>query len=207
MKCYIHPDQDAVGVCSKCGRGVCGLCQVTVKGRVYCKPDLKRILSRRREARQLSGGKRPRVVTASAILFVLYALGEIALAIFLMYVGAKPSSYETVLQYSPFASPVNLIDSSFSLGAFIAGVLLFCAAAPGILAGDRLWSRRKDGITAGVVQIVLGTVFAAVLDSFNRSAIASDILVGVIVLDVVLVLLLVTGRRSLYLPSPKPPQS
>jgi hypothetical protein len=48
MKCYVHPEIDAVNVCSECGKGICATCAVTIEGRTYCKRDLSRAFSRQR---------------------------------------------------------------------------------------------------------------------------------------------------------------
>ena len=37
MKCYVHSDVEAVGVCVACGKGVCQECAVTVSGKAYCR--------------------------------------------------------------------------------------------------------------------------------------------------------------------------
>lgn len=37
MKCYIHPDRDAVGMCVGCGKPICEECLVTLHDRNYCK--------------------------------------------------------------------------------------------------------------------------------------------------------------------------
>ncbi len=37
MKCYNHPDRDAVGVCVKCGKAVCVEDSVVIDGKLYCK--------------------------------------------------------------------------------------------------------------------------------------------------------------------------
>lgn len=37
MKCYYHPDRDAVGVCVKCGKAVCAEDSVIIDGKLYCK--------------------------------------------------------------------------------------------------------------------------------------------------------------------------
>lgn len=37
MKCYIHPDIDAVGTCTSCGKTVCSICAMDVGGKVVCK--------------------------------------------------------------------------------------------------------------------------------------------------------------------------
>ena len=40
MKCYVHPDADAVGTCSSCGRAICEACGVDVRGRLTCRECL-----------------------------------------------------------------------------------------------------------------------------------------------------------------------
>jgi len=37
MKCWSHPEQDAVAICKSCGKGVCKDCVVDVRGDSYCK--------------------------------------------------------------------------------------------------------------------------------------------------------------------------
>ena len=37
MKCYVHPDVDAVGTCTNCGKSVCSNCIVEMNGKVVCK--------------------------------------------------------------------------------------------------------------------------------------------------------------------------
>jgi len=46
MKCYVHPETEAVGVCSECNRWICAACTVTVEGRSYCKQDLRMAYSK-----------------------------------------------------------------------------------------------------------------------------------------------------------------
>jgi hypothetical protein len=36
MKCAVHADQDAIGVCHSCGGGVCSQCQQRIGGIIYC---------------------------------------------------------------------------------------------------------------------------------------------------------------------------
>ncbi|MGD2177434.1 MAG: hypothetical protein PVG71_06375 [Anaerolineae bacterium] len=40
MECYIHPDADAVGTCTSCGRGICSECAVEVQGKLKCRECL-----------------------------------------------------------------------------------------------------------------------------------------------------------------------
>ena len=42
MNCFQHPDLDAVGVCSSCGKGVCENCAVEFQERMYCKDCIKK---------------------------------------------------------------------------------------------------------------------------------------------------------------------
>jgi hypothetical protein len=36
MKCYYHPDVDAVATCVNCGKAICQTCAVNVSGRIIC---------------------------------------------------------------------------------------------------------------------------------------------------------------------------
>ncbi len=36
MKCYTHPDVEAVGTCVSCGKAVCTGCAVDVAGKIHC---------------------------------------------------------------------------------------------------------------------------------------------------------------------------
>jgi hypothetical protein len=36
MKCSIHPDDDAVGICVLCGKAVCPTCRTTIEEKIYC---------------------------------------------------------------------------------------------------------------------------------------------------------------------------
>jgi len=37
MKCFNHTDQEAIGICAKCGRGICEQCVGTTAARLVCK--------------------------------------------------------------------------------------------------------------------------------------------------------------------------
>ncbi len=40
MKCYIHPDREAVGTCTSCGKPICGECAVEVQNKFVCRTCL-----------------------------------------------------------------------------------------------------------------------------------------------------------------------
>lgn len=37
MRCYVHPEAEAVGICVRCGRAVCLDCQQERHGRIVCR--------------------------------------------------------------------------------------------------------------------------------------------------------------------------
>ncbi len=43
MKCYYHPDREAVAVCSVCGKPLCAECAHEYKGKIYCKECLAKV--------------------------------------------------------------------------------------------------------------------------------------------------------------------
>jgi len=36
MKCYVHPNTEAVATCANCGKAVCENCSINVSGRIVC---------------------------------------------------------------------------------------------------------------------------------------------------------------------------
>lgn len=53
MKCTNHPEIEADGMCTYCGKPFCKDCLVEVKGKMYCKADLGNVLD---EAKQSNAG-------------------------------------------------------------------------------------------------------------------------------------------------------
>ena len=49
MNCTNHPEIEAQGMCTYCGKPFCKDCLVEVKGKMYCKDDLGNVLD---EAKQ-----------------------------------------------------------------------------------------------------------------------------------------------------------
>jgi hypothetical protein len=43
MKCYYHPEKDAVAICKECGKPLCEECAHEFNGKIYCEEDLKKI--------------------------------------------------------------------------------------------------------------------------------------------------------------------
>ena len=51
MQCTNHPQMEAAGMCTYCGKPFCKDCLVEVKGKMYCKADLENVMD---EAKGLS---------------------------------------------------------------------------------------------------------------------------------------------------------
>ena len=58
MKCTNHPEREADGMCSYCGKPFCKDCLVEVKGRMYCKADLGNVID---EAKQQAANATPTI--------------------------------------------------------------------------------------------------------------------------------------------------
>ena len=58
MKCTNHPEREADGMCTYCGKPFCKDCLVEVKGKMYCKDDLGNVLD---EAKQANSNAAPTI--------------------------------------------------------------------------------------------------------------------------------------------------
>ncbi len=58
MKCTNHPEREADGMCTYCGKPFCKECLVEVKGRMYCKEDLGNVFD---EAKQQAANAAPSI--------------------------------------------------------------------------------------------------------------------------------------------------
>ncbi len=54
MNCTNHPEREAAGMCTYCGKPFCAECLVEVKGKMYCKADLSNVMD---EAKQASNAQ------------------------------------------------------------------------------------------------------------------------------------------------------
>lgn len=70
MKCSYHQDRDAIGTCSRCGRGICDECNVPVDGKNTCKSCAGKMASQTQTCR-----KEP--LLALILSFFLPGLGQI----------------------------------------------------------------------------------------------------------------------------------
>jgi TM2 domain-containing membrane protein YozV len=70
MRCSYHPDREAIGTCTRCGRGICEECCVPVNGRNVCKSCIAVMASQKQAHR-----KEP--LLALILSFFLPGLGQI----------------------------------------------------------------------------------------------------------------------------------
>jgi hypothetical protein len=42
MKCTLHPEREAVGICAECNNAVCSECKVEYRGQVFCNPCIEK---------------------------------------------------------------------------------------------------------------------------------------------------------------------
>ena len=54
MKCTIHPEREASGICVRCGKLYCSECLVEINGRMYCRDDLNKLLEEAQKRKQSS---------------------------------------------------------------------------------------------------------------------------------------------------------
>ncbi|MGB9695211.1 MAG: PspC domain-containing protein [Caldisericaceae bacterium] len=62
MKCYNHPDRDAVGVCARCGKAVCAEDSVVIGDKLYCKECAAKISSEDFSSKRLYRSRKDRVL-------------------------------------------------------------------------------------------------------------------------------------------------
>ncbi len=55
MNCTNHPDREASGMCTYCGKPFCSECLVEVKGKMYCKADLANVLDEAKQSANAGG--------------------------------------------------------------------------------------------------------------------------------------------------------
>lgn len=70
MKCVNHVDKESIGMCINCGKNICEVCEVKVKGEMYCKECA---------SKQLSGDKKPekQPVLSAILSFALPGAGQV----------------------------------------------------------------------------------------------------------------------------------
>jgi hypothetical protein len=85
MKCSIHPEDDAVGICVLCGKAVCPTCRTTVEEKIYCPACTAKVY-------ETGVGKRTGKPVVGGILGIIAGVINFSLGIILITDGATVES-------------------------------------------------------------------------------------------------------------------
>ncbi len=193
MKCFTHPDRDAVAVCSVCGQGLCEGCSVRIAGKLYCKSDADKIFGR--EAERAEKYVRPASITVAAILFFIFgALGIISGLVFSAFAGSA-ASFTSV----PFIGPLTGVTAA---GILLIGLVILVFGILYLVAGNWLWDGlRRGGILGIALSIISILVSLPLLFVLGPLALFLGPLVALaglsIVIDILLIVLITVGWSSL----------
>lgn len=98
MRCYYHPEQEAVGICKSCNKGICRECAIDIGNGIACKDTcedevkaINEITALSKKAFQKTGTAYSRgalVFLFLGISFVAFGIIEPQLRLFMIIVGA-----------------------------------------------------------------------------------------------------------------------
>lgn len=78
MKCYLHNDRDAIGVCKACSKGVCSECAHDTGNGLACKETcieevqaINEIISRNKQIYSI--GSKSNIMSSGVIMYFLFA--------------------------------------------------------------------------------------------------------------------------------------
>jgi len=178
LKCYIHQNVDAVGVCTACGRGVCRRCAVRLGGRIYCKEDADKAFSRRTTPEAKQGPVRGVGVALGSIF--AYLLGGIAALVGFLLIFSAMVSGDT----GSGGLFTSLLDPNFSfLGSVqqypsstltTLGIATLIFGFFGIAAGFYIWKPSRPGAVMAIAFGVIGLAAAFELSAVSVSALLID---------------------------------
>lgn len=72
MKCTVHKDRDAIGICVGCGNAICEECKVSFEGKNYCKTCIDSVLAKKKTEAK---GRNPAL--AAILSFIVAGLGQV----------------------------------------------------------------------------------------------------------------------------------
>ncbi|MGA2198914.1 MAG: hypothetical protein ABSG45_03150 [Nitrososphaerales archaeon] len=201
MKCYVHQDTDAIGVCSMCGKGVCNVCVVKLGGKFYCKDDADRVFGRRLTARARSGApQRSAVVMAGSLLAYLLGGLAVVLSFFVLFAGILSGDLGSNDIFSSLFRPyVDFLGPilNYTQGTIIfigIGVMVF--GCIGMAAGFYLWRPAVGGALIAIAFGILGLVVGFGLNSITTNM---DLVDAWFAVNVLVIALGLIGLRELML--------
>jgi hypothetical protein len=178
LKCYVHQNLDAVGVCSTCGRGLCRYCVVRLDGRFYCKEDSEQVIAparRRATAKVEVKTDTPRGIGVMLGSIFAYLLGGTALLVACMVIfagmvsgGSSGGGLFTSL-FSPDLSFLGPIQQYPGGTITTIGITMMVFGSFGIAAGFYTWRPSRFGAVMSIAFGVLGLI-----GGFELSSVAVD---------------------------------
>lgn len=155
MRCYVHRDVDAIGVCSECGQGVCDVCAVRIGGKLYCKEDADRVFGSMKEQEESESGILE--VGGSKVGMILTLLGG-CVYLFLSVLTAYAFLVSLNATSVTFYASSHGTNAALHGGAYV--IIGMMVTSIGVLAGGGYLSsnepsHRKQG---GVLAIVSGII-------------------------------------------------
>jgi hypothetical protein len=98
MKCYNHPDKDAVGICKNCNKGLCKECITEVDNGIACTSScveevqlINSLINRNKQSYKTASGafyKNAYIYGGLGIVFIIFGLTTEGLKGFLTVVGS-----------------------------------------------------------------------------------------------------------------------
>lgn len=204
MRCFVHQNTEAVGVCSVCGRGVCNACLVRLRGRFYCKEDAEKAFLTRLETKLDPKQEKSPAVVAGSIVAYLLGTSALILSCFVLFAGILAGDFAGGFFGGIFTSDLKFLGPilDYSQGTIIfigIGVMVF--GSMGIAAGFYLWKHAMGGALIAIVFGVLGLIVGFGLESISVSSYIVDVWFFANILAIALALI---GLREIMLHPPKP---
>jgi len=142
LKCYNHPNVEAVGVCSVCSQGVCEACAVKVSGKLYCKADVERTFAREKPRQVVKSVH----VAVSSMFYLVLGCVSVLVGIALLWASSASLAVPALPGLTEILAITNLNATGGGLAFLIVGILM-------AISGYGMWALDK---VSGVLAIGLG---------------------------------------------------
>lgn len=138
MKCYTHPTEESVGICSKCGKAICSKCSEMTLGKLVCKECLQiNVNSSRPKPYALIG----------AFLGVLGAFNSLILGFYLVSTGLSP-----------------ILIADFLPASYIAGALTLLCSVMLVYGSYSMW--KGQALNGGRINLIAGVTLTLIYAYF-----------------------------------------
>jgi hypothetical protein len=197
LKCYVHPDVDAVGVCSACKRPICRSCVRLADDKVYCKRDYGRMGDGAKEADAYA--RRGAAITLAAVLAYLGGVIGMAGGFLLAILGVLgpeiPQASSAVPSLQPVFGYFAVITALPATAVIEVGVFVLVIGTADVGAGYYLWQCSRAAAVVTVAASILGATLTLVY--LGAGTVGGSIALGYVLLVFVKTLAIAAGRRHL----------